>query len=529
MFRLLPLFVCVACLAAADPAARLYKEGRKAERQGDDLQAYTLITRAAGMRPQETKYRADSERLRVRAAQGLASMGLMQEAALLDPPSAYPATGANLDDSEPEVPPPSDVEIRKAENARGPIDLQPQPGRRNFDLPGNLRTVWEQVARAFGIDVVFDPELTGEGGAPFRFRLDDADFRQALRALMTVTATFAVPVREHVMLVVKDTQPKRTEFDPMMEALLPIPQVISIEEANEIGRAVQQVLDIKRLAVDASRRQIYVRDTVSRVRLAQALYEELSRRRGEVMLEIELLGVSRSNLTNLGLTTATGFVAAQGSGGHVTLGGGETLFGIQIADSNFEASASHAESRLLTSFRLRATDGLAASMHIGDHYPIVNAVFSPIVFTDQIRNLQQSGQLRPPFPSFTFEDLGLILKVTPRIHDSQEVSLSLEAAFRLLSGDSLNGIPVISDRKFTSAVRLREGQTSIISGLVVSQVTRSRSGLAGLLLLSHNTWQFDYNELLVTITPRLISLPPADQFPQRAFYFGTDLRPISPL
>jgi general secretion pathway protein D len=315
----------------------------------------------------------------------------------------------------------------------------------------------------------------------------------------------------------------------MMEALLPIPQVISIEEANEIGRAVQQVLDIKRLAVDAARRQVYVRDTVSRVRLAQALYEELSRRRGEVMLEIELLGVSRSNLTNLGLTTATGFVAAQGSGGHVTLGGGETLFGIQIADSNFEASASRSESRLLTSVRLRATDGLPASMHIGDHYPIVNAVFSPIVFTDQIRNLQQSGQLRPPFPSFTFEDLGLVLKVTPRIHDSQEVSLSLEAAFRLLSGDSLNGIPVIADRKFTSAVRLREGQTSIISGLVVSQVARSRSGLAGLLLLSHNTWQFDYNELLVTITPRLISLPPAEQFPQRAFYYGTDLRPISPL
>src|SRR5262249_5992374 len=164
-------------------------------------------------------------------------------------------------------------------------------------------------------------------------------------ALMAVTGTFAVPVQERVMLIVKDTQPKRTEFDPMMEALLPLPQVTSVEEANEIGRAVQQVLDIKRLAVDAARRQVYVRDTVTRVRLAKALYEELSRRRGEIMLEVELLGVSRNNLTNLGLTTATGFVAAQNSAGQVTMGGGETLFGIQIADSNFEASATRSEER----------------------------------------------------------------------------------------------------------------------------------------------------------------------------------------
>src|SRR5262245_12714676 len=109
MFRLLPFLVCIASLAAADSAASLYKAGRKAERQGDDLKAYTLITRAADMRPQQTKYRAESDRLRVRAAQGLASMGLMQEAALLDPTSEYPAPRANESDSEPSGPPPTEI------------------------------------------------------------------------------------------------------------------------------------------------------------------------------------------------------------------------------------------------------------------------------------------------------------------------------------------------------------------------------------------------------------------------------------
>jgi general secretion pathway protein D len=299
--------------------------------------------------------------------------------------------------------------------------------------------------------------------------------------------------------------------------------------------------------VDANRRQVYVRDHVTRVRLAEALYRDLTRRRGEVLLELELVSVNSSKVTNLGATLPTSFPAfyfgtfgnsqpPANTGPLVGIGGGDTLFGIRIGDAAFQANWNRSQGRLLSRFEVRPTDGLPASLHIGDRYPIVNAIFSPIVVTDQIQNLQNSGQYRQPFPSFTFEDLGLVLKVTPRVHDRREVSLTIEAEFRVLAGTSLNGLPVISSRKFSSAVRLREGESSLVSGLAVLQNVHTRSGLGPLAeipllghLLGSHQWQADQSELLVSITPHLTVAPPGEQDPPRSFHYGAELRPVPSL
>jgi general secretion pathway protein D len=523
--------------ALADEASKLARQARQAERRGDDLEAFALYTRAAGARPHDNRYRLLAERFRARAAQSMAALGRLEQALALDPQNSYLEARLN---PRPE-PPASSIESRREEEqAAEPIELAPQQGRRSFDLRGDARALFEQVMRAYGLEAVFDADFTA--GSAVRFRLDQVEFREAIRALMALTGTFVVPVHERVGLMAKDTTQKRAELEPMMTTVVPIPQVMSVEEANEIGRGVQQALEIKRLAVDAARRQVVIRDTVTRVRLARALYEELSRRRGEVHIEIELLSVSRSALANLGLTLPTSFpVLAPGSSDAGSLpllriGGGETLFGVHLGAANVQADWSRSEAQQLTRFWLRATDGMAASLHIGDKFPIINALFSPVAITDQIRDLQNTGLYRQPFPSFTFEDLGLVLKVTPRVHDSREVSLTIEAEFRLLTGQSVNTVPVISSRKFNSAVRLRQGETSIVAGLLVARSTSEASGLAGLSqipllgrLLRDTRWQNDHSELVLAITPRLTSLPAAEQFPSRVFHWGSEARPVPSL
>ncbi len=526
--------MCLAvAAAAAEPASRLYREAQRAEREGRDLEAFLLLTRAAGLRPQEQKYTLALERVRRRASQSLAALQQLDQALELDPDNSYlRGLSRDLDPAEEEEetddaePPPTFTEMRQAELAAPPVELRPAQEQRSFQVTAEPKTLWEQVAGAYGLGVVFDPEWTP--GPPSRLRLDQADFREAIRALMALTNTFVVPLRPRMLLVAADTQQKRTELDPTMATLLPIPQAISVEEANEIGRAVQQVLDIKRLAVDAARRQVYLRDTVSRVQLARVLYLELARRRAEVMIDIDLVSASSSTLTNLGLSMPTSFpITSQGT---VTLGSGRPQLGISIGDFQLAADESRSQARLLSSVRLRATDGLPASMHIGDRFPILNAIFSPIVFTDQIRDLQQSGQYRQPFPSFTFEDLGLVLKVTPRVHDRRDVTLTLEAEFKLLAGPSYNGIPVISTRKFSSTVRLREGESGLVSGMAAVQISKTAGGLPGIgRLVGRRNWQRDESELILAITPRLTVLPPAEQGPSRAFYTGSDSRLPPPI
>jgi len=504
-----------------DTASRLHRQGVRAERRGKDVEAFSLFSQAAGLRPLEAKYRQAAARLRQRALQTMAAWE--------SPPSDL--------DSEPlpeeedgEEPAgeesPTSVEIREAERAAEPIVLTPDAGTHTFDLRGDARALWEPVARAYGITVVFDADLPG--GQAVRFRLENAGFRDAARALMALTNTFLVPLNTRAAMAAADTQAKRTELEPAIAALLPIPQVMSVEEANEVGRAVQQALDIKRLSVDATRRQVYVRDTVARVLAAKALYQELSRPRAEVILDIDLVSASRTGLVNLGLTLPTSFPVSGPAGRPLNqLAAGASLFGVAIGDSAFQADWSRSHAQLVSRVRLRAIDGLAANLHVGDKFPIVNAIFSPIVITDQIRDLERRGELRPPFPSFTFEDLGLVLKVTPRVHDSREVSLTVEAEFRVLAGTSLNGLPVISSRKFSSSVRLREGQAGLVSGLAVVQSSLAASGLGPLVLAplaSRSTRDKNDNELLLTITPRLSRLPPAEQREQKSFHFGSETR-----
>jgi general secretion pathway protein D len=531
MLRVLALLL-LASAAWADQASQLYKQARRLEKEGDDLRAFAVLTRVIGMRPEVQKYQVAAERLRVRAAQSLAALGLPQQAQALDPVNRYLPAAPEKRQSL--GPPPTDAELREAEQAAPPPELRPAPGPRSFHLRGDARVLYEQVFQAYGLNVVFDSDFTA--GPPLRFQLDQVEFRDALHALMSVTGTFVVPLHERVALVAKDTQQKRTELEPTMAELLPIPQTVTPEEANEVGRAVQQVLDIRRLTVDPARRQVLVRDTVSRVRLARALYEELARSRGEIMLDVDLVSVSRETMANLGLTLPTAVPVTAGSRGPANLGGGETLFGIQVASAAFEADSLLSEARLLSRFQLRASDGLPASLHVGQRYPVANAIFSPIVITQQIQTLQQNGQLIQPFPSINFEDLGLVFKVTPRVHDSREVSLALEGEFRQLTGQSFNGVPVISDRKFSSSVRVREGEISIVSGLAVLRATRTRSGYAGLAqipILGHlfrrDTWDFEQDDLLITITPHLMIPPPGDQIAQRTLYCGTETRIVSPL
>jgi general secretion pathway protein D len=536
--RLCLLVLLLALALGADEAERLYRQARRAEQNDKVLEAVGLYARAAGMRPGHPKYWAGLERLRVIFAQNLAALSPGRPAVAVIAPGDDAAV--RLDS-----PPPTAAELREAEQPAVPVRLRPGSARRSFDLRGDARSLFEQVALAYGIRVAFDPDFLP--GASIRFRMDEVTFREAIRALMTLTGAFVVPLDEHSLLVAADTQQKRNELERHAAALLPIPLVMSVEEANEVGRAVQQVLDIRRLAVDANRRQVYVRDTVTRVQLASALYEELARRRAEVLIEIELVSAARSDLTNLGTTLPTTFPVFNfstfggnrppaGAGPLVGIGGGQTLLGIRIGDAALHADWTRAHGQLLTRFQLRATDGLPATLHIGDRYPIVNAIFSPIVITDQIRDLQNQGRLINPFPSFTFEDLGLICKVTPRVHDRREISLTIEAEFRVLAGASINGLPVISTRKFSSAVRLREGQSSLVSGLAVLQQVRTRSGLAPLgsipllgPLFSRSSWQIDQSELILSITPRLTIAPPGDQFVSRSYHTGTEARLLPPI
>jgi type II secretory pathway component GspD/PulD (secretin) len=217
-----------------------------------------------------------------------------------------------------------------------------------------------------------------------------------------------------------------------------------------------------------------------------------------------------------------------GLNGLLTFGGGKTLIGIGIAAPSLVAKMSQSASKLLLSAQLLSVSGQKATMKIGERYPIITGGYG--------NSTSATGQGSvTPAPQFTFQDLGLTLTATPFVHDRENVSLDVEAQFQVLTGASVNGLPVISNRSVKNVTRLKFGEWAIIAGLLTTDEARTLSGLAGLNripflgpLTSTHEHDTDSDEVIVLLRPVLLTLPPSETV-LRSFRTGTETRPLTPL
>jgi Flp pilus assembly secretin CpaC len=522
------VFLAATALPGAEKSAeQLYKEGQQAERSGEVVRAYLLYSQASGKDPAEPKYWLRSQTLRTRA---------VTVAKPRPRPVAFTAAGTQ---PELEVGAAGEItedDLAEARQPQPPMELKASPERKDLDFRGDSRLLFERVAKSYGLDAVFDGDY--QPVAPFRFRLDHADYREALNALQAATASFVIPVSGRVFLVAKDNTQKRADLEPTVTVVEELAAPVTIQEAQEAARAVQQALAIMRLTVDTQRRLVLFRDRVSRVRPAQRLFLQMMRYPALVSIEVEFLELTRAAETSYGLSLQTMFPLVNfgdwfhskpsvpsGFTKFLTFGGGKTLFGIGVTDAKMFARMSRSLGRALLRTEMRATDGQAASVHVGDKYPIMTGGFLGDI----------SGETSTFPPQFNFEDLGLVLKVTPKVHGMEEVTLDFEAEFKVLTGESFNNIPVISNRKMTSQIRLRTGEWAVVAGMLVAQETRSVTGPAGLSqvpglgrLFREHTRSDDERQILLVLKPALLSLPP-NQLPTQAVWTGSENRPPAPL
>ncbi|MBI3682712.1 MAG: hypothetical protein HY235_20245 [Acidobacteria bacterium] len=516
----------------AEAAGSLAKQARKAEQSGDSLKAYLLYSQAAAADPKHSEHWVRAQALRTRALRQSKSLPASLTVAQDSVSDAGPS-GFSLSITR--------EEMDEARRPLPPVLVRPQPGNRDFDLRGDARSLFQQVLKAFGVDLVFDADY--QPGPSFRFRLDDVDFRTALRALESATSSFVAPLGEKLLMVYKDTQQKRAEAEPTVAVTIGLPGPVTIQEAQELARSVQQLMEIQRFAIDSGQRLVLIKDRVSKVRAAQNVFLQLLTERSQVMVEVELLDFHNSRDLKYGgiLPTATALTfLGRGSvvprpGGffriipefvpgftkYVVFGGGLSTIALAIMDSQLFASISSSQSQALFRAQVRSLDAQTATFHVGDKYPIV---------TQQYLNTPGSVSPLATPTSFQFEDLGLSLKITPRIHDDREISLQVEAEFKLLGNGSYNGVPVIANRKFASSVRLRNGEYAVLAGLLSSAEARGISGLPWLgqtpllsSLTANNTRSKESGETLVVIKPHILDSP-ATEMATPVIYTGTEAR-----
>jgi general secretion pathway protein D len=515
-----------------EATAALVKKAKKAAKADKHADAYLLYSEAAAMQPGNKRLKQKMEALQARAA--LESSPVLSgqgRGGASDVPTLDPGT---IFDS------PTAAELARARQLRAPPSLKAKAGTQDFDLTGNARALFDQVAKRFGLEALFDGDYPASG-PQFRFRIEGLDYREALHDLEAMTNSFVAPLSSRLFMVAQDTPAKRNDLEQFVVVTVPVPEALTTQELTEIGQAVKQVTNIDKITWDTADRMLIMRDRISRVLPAQALLEQLFAWRAQVAIEVEFLEVTDSDLKNYGFNLTNSIQAVYlGSILHsvpsipaavtqlMTFGGGRTLIGLGVAEVNALFNESVSTTRTLFRATSRSVDSQPVTFHVGEKYPVITQGYFGST------TAQQGTTFQPP-PAFTFENLGVELKVTPHMHGEEGVTLAVDTKFELLTGSSVNGIPIIGQRQTTGQVRLVNGEWAVVAGIMGSTDSKSDSGFWGLAqipLLGHLFRQTatdkEHEDLLIAIRPHLLSLPP-DQIVTKRVRVGTETRPFTPL
>jgi hypothetical protein len=546
-------FLVLVCLTAQaanfgeDPPSELalvlVRKAKLAEKAGDTADAYVYYSQASALQPKNRGYRARAAALQARAA------------AKTDPAPATAtaeADAAVADPIEHHAGLPEDLmfdsltmrELSKTRQLASPPKLDAAAGQFDFDLTDTPRGLFDKVTAKFNLRIVYDGDYP-PGGPPIHFHVTQVDYRAALETLEAATGSFVVPLSSRAIMVARDTTAKRNDLEQFITVTVRVPQVITTQELTEIVQLVRQVSNVEKIGWDTDNDQIVMRDRISRVALAQGLLEQLFSYHPEVMLDLELLQVSDSDIANYGFTVTNNFPlvflgnvlnSAQPSVANIpsgvtnllTFGAGRTLVGIAAAQVQAMFNETFSHSKALYSARLRSASNLPGVFHVGEKYPIITSGFVGVSASSS--NLSYAAP-----PAISYEDLGLELKATPHVHGADSVSMSIEASYETLTGQSADGIPVIESNKITTDIRVRNEEWAVVAGLISETNNKSVSGFAGLAsipwignLFRQTSTDKETTHFLIGIRPHILYMGPDENVtqPMRA---GTDARPFTPL
>jgi len=211
----------------------------------------------------------------------------------------------------------------------------------------------------------------------------------------------------------------------------------------------------------------------------------------------------------------------------LTFGAGKTLIGITAAQVQAMFNETRSDTKSLYRAQLRAETGQPSSLHVGEKYPVITGGY--------VGSVPAGQTVFAPPPSFTFVDLGLELKITPFVNGDDVTTLAVETTFQVLTGSSVNSIPVIGNRSTKSQVSVRNGEWTVIGTVVENTRSKAVGGFWGLAqipflgeLFKQTSTDNEDTDVLIGIRTHLLSLPASDKV-VRALRVGSDTRPFTPL
>ncbi len=366
----------------------------------------------------------------------------------------------------------------------------------------SLREVIQTLGKVGDVNVLFDKDFRD---MPVSFDFSNTTFLQAVDTVLTTTHNFYKVIGKNTIMIAPDTPQKRAEYEETVSQTF----FLSSADVEEIARVLRNVLGIQMIATNARLNTVTVKDRITKVLAARKVVKQLDKAKPEVVVDVEILEVNRSRFQQFGLQ-----IASPGSDGiQTTVFTKPTELALDpspiVTRSNFfianfpQATVrllrQDSDSKLLASLPLRTVTGETGRVRFGTQVPVPQTTFAPIA---------TGGVNQQPITSFVYRDVGINIDITPRVHRNDEVTLELIVESSSISGTGFGNLPQFSTSRVEKTIRLKEGETNIIAGLIRDEERQSLKGLPVLSRIPILGKLFSANETEVKETDVILALSP---------------------
>jgi general secretion pathway protein D len=511
------------------------EQGQKALQKGDLQQALTEFQKAQAVDPSNTA--ADQQVKRTLELLSAKTAAVVPRA--VDPNAT--------DDSDLLSGPPQ----------LKPISLEPI----NLKMTNDARVAFETIAKLAGLSVIFDPDFTSRR---IPVELPNVTLEQALDAVSLESKAFWKPLTPSVIFVAPDTPQKRKDVEDEVVRTFYLSNTLTPQDLTEIVTGLRQLLDLRRVSQVNAQNAIVIRDTPDRLALAAKIIRDIDKAKPEVLIHVQVVTASVDRLRDLGIlpgqsvsvsftprtsvqpnsgtTTGTGTTTTTTSSStvsptQITLDNLRNLSGADysatLPGATANAILTDTKTRIIQDPEVRVSDGEKATLKIGERVPVATGSFQAGVGVGVGTG---AGVVNPLVNTqFQYIDVGVDIEVTPRVHPDGDVSMKLSVEVSQITGtDSIGGInqPVIGSKKVEHDIRLKDGEVSVLGGLIERTETKIVNGIPGLAqlplfryLFSDNSNEVEEDETLIVLTPHIIRFPSIEATNLQTVAAGTDTNP----
>lgn len=391
----------------------------------------------------------------------------------------------------------------------------------------NLKFVLEALSRHSGLNFMLDKDVPANLNITVFLR--EVAVEDALDVILATHQLDKRVLNDTTLLIYPNTAAKQVEHQELVVKSF----YLSNANAKQVMEMLRAVIKAKNLYVDEKLNLLIMRDTPTAIRVAERLVALQDISEPEVMLEVEVIEVQRSRLQQLGIQFPDQLTLAPlATGTTLTLQDLQKLnssrVGATISNTVINLHKDIGETNILANPRIRTRNREKAEIRIGDRVPVITTTSTATGFVSE---------------SVQYVDVGLKVNVEPIIYPDNEISikigLEVSSVVKEVTSKAGSLSYQIGSRNASTVLRLKDGETQVLGGLINDQDRTTANRVPGLgdlpvlgRLFSSQKDDTQKTELVLSITPRLIrGIGPPQNMPTE-FWTGSEsnlrLKPLAP-